>query len=98
MTQRERIENTDHIKAFLDPEGTGLWSGGQMQAFREGWAKAIMNRGKTAHWFKRDGISSSATSICGVDSAVRWLYGPGNFPKCQHCMRAIARRKQKGIA
>jgi hypothetical protein len=73
-------------------------SGGQFENFRKGWAHNIMGASpsKVAHWFVRNGFDG-AESLCGVFVAVRWVYGPGNYPKCAHCIRIMSRRIKSGI-
>lgn len=66
-------------------------SGGQIENFKEGWAKDIMG-GDKAHYFKRDGFDR-AKSLCHLESAVRWLYGRGNFPHCQTCLRGTRKMR-----
>lgn len=72
-------------------------SGGQFVNFRKGWAKAIFSSGGTAHWFERDGFDQ-AVALCGAQSHVRWMYGPGNYPKCSNCVRIMSRRIKSGVA
>lgn len=72
---------------FASAEGVRC-SGGQIENFREGWAKKIMPFGsKCAHFFRRDGFAG-ATALCGVVSSARWLYGEGNYPRCSNCKKA----------
>jgi hypothetical protein len=64
-------------------------SGGQIENFREGWARNIFTSGKTAHYYKRVGFAS-AKSACLLSTAeVRWLYGTGNYPECKRCAKLI---------
>lgn len=61
-------------------------SGGQIENFREGWAKHVFSSGgPIVHYFRRDGFDA-ALSLCRTLAPVRWLYGPGNIPKCKRCV------------
>lgn len=69
-----------------------IYSGGQIENFREGWAVDIMNFGRVpkAHYFKRSEINIAfADALCNpsVVSLVRWLYGEGNHQRCKNCER-----------
>lgn len=66
-------------------------SGGQIENFREGWAKDCNGQGDKAHYFKRTTFDR-ALSLCQLDAPVRWLFGRGNFPHCQTCLRYTRRR------
>lgn len=67
-------------------------SGGQFQNFRTGWARAIFPSKQTrAHYFERDAFDK-ATSLCGIEADVRWLYGPGNYPECSRCIEKRCKR------
>ena len=95
MTQREKpgVTKEQLEKALkLTPRRDNYVSGGQEESFQEGWAKAMFV-GKLAHWFKRDGFDK-AISLCGVETPVRWVHGPGNFPKCTKCL-TVRRFKNK---
>ncbi len=75
----------------------GLFSGGQIENFRRGWAKYIMGSpGKVGHFYERDGFDM-AHSLCGHhrDVQVRWLYGIGNIPECQHCVTRLESRSRR---
>lgn len=65
-------------------------SGGQIENFREGWALDIMSGQKRAHYFKRDGFEASK-ALCGARGKARWIYGAGNFPHCQACLKKFRR-------
>lgn len=73
-----------------------LVSGGQFVNFRRGWAHQVMSSSKVAHWFVRDGFDQTE-SLCGQQANVRWMYGPGNYPRCQHCIRVMSRRRKSGV-
>lgn len=68
-------------------------SGGQIEGFREGWALNIMG-GETAHYYRRNRFDIAA-ALCGKWSEVRWIYGPGNYPRCKTCERTA--RKRHGL-
>lgn len=71
----------------------GYCSGGQIENFREGWALHIMGPtpATKAHWFTRKDFET-ASALCGrPDAPVRWLYGRGNFPCCQRCVKKLNR-------
>lgn len=70
-------------------------SGGQVENFKRGWAIGIMRDGKVSHWFERDRFEN-ATALCGAKSMVRWIYGPGNFQKCQRCIRVQSKLVRSG--
>lgn len=76
----------------------GIFSGGQIENFRRGWAKFIMgsSRSSVGHFYERDGFDR-AHSLCGhhQDVPVRWLYGIGNIPECQHCVARLAARSRR---
>lgn len=88
MTQREKPQPAaaEAWIAKARAEG-GYVSGGQLQAFREGWAMPIMGESERAHHFVRSELEHMAIAACGTKSLVRFLYAPGNFPKCQRCQR-----------
>lgn len=83
----------------LPPEAaaTTKVSGGQFENFLRGWAKEIMyTDSHAAHWFTRDGFAG-AISLCGMNVAVRFLHGPGNYGRCGNCRRTMTRRIRQGL-
>lgn len=68
-------------------------SGGQIESFREGWAHNVMGNGDTAHYYRRNSFDN-AVALCGKWVEARWVYGPGNYPRCKTCQRAYDQRKR----
>ena len=98
--QREKPgASPDELCATLrmPPESskTAKVSGGQIQNFRKGWAIEIMPVGTRAHWFTRVDFGM-ADALCGQVATVRWLYGQGNFPRCQRCTTVMSKRIKEG--
>lgn len=94
MTQREKPEPT--LDAMRQIPGA-LVSGGKIEAFREGWAKAIFAGGDIGHYFRRHSKNiGQVHSVCGTLMVTpRQIYGIGNYPKCQLCQKYL--RKRGGI-
>lgn len=70
--------------------GAGYCTGGRLEAFERGWAVAMF-RGSKAHYFVREQLAeahSICESVTGVPAG--HLFGPGNFPRCQRCVRRAA--------
>jgi hypothetical protein len=95
MMQREKPgPSKEHLEDHIyTVTGTSVIckniSGGQIENFREGWARNIFTSGKTVHYYKRVGFAS-AKSACLLSTAeVRWLYGRGNYPECKRCAKLI---------
>jgi len=92
--QREKHSATEVAGLMGKTLADGHFSGGQIENFRSGWAKYIRSPGGRVHYFERRGFDG-AEALCGaVYAEVRWLYGPGNIPHCEHCVhkRAAPRR------
>lgn len=70
-------------------------SGGQFENFRKGWAHAVFANSLASHWFVRDGFDK-ARALCGAQAQVRWLYGPGNYPRCGNCIKTMSRMIKRG--
>lgn len=74
----------------------GLFSGGQIEHFRKGWAKDIWSRNGKVHYWTRCSIEH-VHSRCGIVETAHWtdcngkvhprLHGGGNFPRCKRCER-----------
>jgi hypothetical protein len=100
VTQRERpgITPQELVACMgLPPERVeGLRvGGGKIEAFRKGWALAIMSHGEKAHWFTRDGFDR-VEALCGMAAPVRWMYGQGNYERCDNCVRIMSRLIKQG--
>lgn len=102
MTQREKPGITpEQLNVTFgrpaDTPGT-MVSGGQIENFREGWALRILgpSPARIAHWYTREGFEE-AVSLCGKRAPVRWLYGRGNFPCCQRCVRKRDRMNSASV-
>lgn len=73
-------------------------SGGHLQNFAKGWAHEVMEtESRVSHWFTRSGFDR-ATQLCDndADALVRWLHGPGNYPRCGNCVRVMTRMIRTG--
>jgi len=71
-------------------------SSGPFEHFLKGWAVNLMaDPGQSAHWFSRGG-ADAARALCSQDAPVRWLYGPGNYGRCQNCIKVMKRRIERG--
>lgn len=82
----------------LPQEAAVSVSGGQLQNFAAGWAHEVMEtESRVSHWFTRNGFDR-ARQLCDNDSdaLVRWLHGPGNYPRCGNCVRVMARHIRAG--
>lgn len=72
----------------------GEFSGGQIHAFREGWAIVISSFGK-AHYWKRSPFNLAyVESGCGQTAATKLMYGAGNIPRCKNCERVLDRQEK----
>ena len=72
-------------------------SSGPFAHFKKGWAVNLMaDPGHSAHWFSRTGAADAARALCSHAADVRWLYGPGNYNRCQNCIRVMTRRIERG--
>lgn len=76
----------DELEATLGKRPTYA-SGGQIENFRQGWARNIMSGGNSVHYYRRNNFEN-AVALCGKWIEARWLYGPGNYPRCKTCQRA----------
>lgn len=94
ITVPELVQKLGLDESYID--GAKV-SGGQYMNFRKGWAKNSMAGGSVAHWFTRDEFAQ-AEALCGASSLVRWLYGPGNYPRCSTCIRIMSRHIKAGVA
>lgn len=89
-------DSVARLKDALGIEG-GTFSGGPIEHFRKGWAKHIW-RGDKAHYWTRTSLLE-VQSRCGIVITAEWtgpdgrrhprLHGPGNFPRCKRCERAM---------
>lgn len=86
MQTEKTAPSIDELEATLGSRPMYA-SGGQIENFREGWAHNIMGSGHTAHYYKRNRFDN-AVALCGKWVEVRWVYGPGNYPRCKSCQRA----------
>lgn len=76
-------------------QGPGNYVGGaELLNFKQGWAKSLFNGTQRAHWFVRS--RTDTESLCGVISENRWIYGPGNYPRCTFCVRKMTRMIRRG--
>lgn len=73
----------------------GFCSGGQIENFREGWAKEVFG-GHVTHYWRRNSFDWCVT-LCGHGAEVRWMYGPGNYPRCKRCAKMRARHSSTAI-
>lgn len=80
----------------LPEEAQVLMSGGQFENFRRGWAREVMADSNSAHWFERTDFRE-AKALCTYEAPVRWLYGPGNYPRCGNCVRIMSRMIRQGL-
>jgi hypothetical protein len=86
--QREKQGVTiDQLTQMVGQRPTYL-SGGQIEGFHEGWAHNIMGSGSISHYYKRNRFDA-AVSLCGTESALRSIYGAGNYPRCKKCQRSM---------
>ena len=95
--QRERHSQAEGVaileSAIGGPLPTGsIVSGGQIENFRRGWARAIDSSGDHAHFFIRDRFDG-ARALCGFEASARWLYGAGNYPQCSRCRKVKQRMR-----
>jgi hypothetical protein len=68
--------------------------GARILNFQKGWAMPILLiDARTAHWFVRRG-EHFADSLCGLESILELIHGPGNYPKCGNCIKTMTRIKQ----
>lgn len=71
-------------------------SGAQFEDFRKGWAVSLLaSPGTLAHWYER-GALDAVRALCSRHSDVLWLYGPGNYGRCQNCIKVMKRRIERG--
>jgi hypothetical protein len=63
----------------------GYCSGGQIENFKEGWAKDVLG-GEVAHYFDRVSFQF-CVSLCGHGVEARLMYGRGNWPCCKRCVK-----------
>lgn len=70
--------------------------GARILNFERGWAVPVLRiRGTRAHWFERRG-RSVATSLCDRETPLELVHGPGNYPRCGLCIRAMKRLIRTG--
>lgn len=95
MKQREKPGMPNLLAELRANPGSGYCSGGQFENFRRSWAHMIMPSGhRKSHFFIRSAHNIAiATSLCGLGAEARWLYGPGNWPSCIACKRAMKVRR-----
>lgn len=71
-------------------------SGAQILNFQKGWAMPILGiRASTAHWFVRSG-DNFAHSLCGLESLLELIHGPGNYHRCGNCVKTMSRLIKQG--
>jgi hypothetical protein len=75
----------------MDPGA--LTSGAPILNFRNGWALSLFI-GRRVHWFRR--IGEAATALCGVESPLERVFGPGNYPRCQRCITSMSGAIKRG--
>lgn len=96
QTEKPSISAAELASLFRMPVDGIKAGGGQIQNFRRGWALSVLRpRTDVAHWFERDAFDQ-ADALCGVTASVRWLYGQGNFTRCQHCIRIMSKNIKAG--
>lgn len=90
--QREKpgILSKRRIAELKQSGSPNIFSGGQIESFREGWAVDIMGSGRVpkSHYYKRSEFDigfAEAACRSSVVAPVRWLYGEGNHPRCKSC-------------
>lgn len=63
-------------------------TGGRIENFTEGWAKAIFRPGTKVHWWELEQEPFAVMACRPLNAAhVGQLYEEGNFPRCKHCQR-----------
>lgn len=91
MSQRE--DNvTDSIHAMKQALGIngGQFGGGQIHAFREGWALDVWVVGGKAHYWRRSPLNLAyVRSQCGITTDAKNMYGQGDFGRCRKCAATV---------
>lgn len=71
-------------------------SGAQILNFQKGWAIPILLiDAHVSHWFERRS-DDFATSLCGLESLLDLIHGPGTYPRCQRCIKKMTLLIRRG--
>lgn len=88
MPQRED-DISGRLAQIKEALGLGEFghSGGQIHAFREGWATDIWAFGRAHYWHRLEENIRYVESECRLIRPARNMYGEGNVPRCKRCER-----------